>query len=158
MTIGRDHAERPTERPPEPQPLPRQRSLFAAGSFAAEVETLQGEDTVVPAPLVVAGRAALTDNAVNRTVAPSVPLPVSADRQEVAVPARLYLTADLRAATGLPRTATDFYLRTGVLRPTARAESGYLLFDERELTLLHRVLEWRARGIGLREIKARLGR
>ena len=77
---------------------------------------------------------------------PSAPLP------------RFYMTADLRVATGLPRTAMDFYLRAGVIRPTARTESGYLLFDEDELALLRQILEWRARGIGLKAIKARLNR
>lgn len=81
------------------------------------------------------------------------------DPPPLAAPARhWYLTADLRAATGLTRTAMDFYLRTGVVRPAARAESGYLLFDADELALLHRVLAWRARGISLRDIRLYLGR
>ncbi len=71
---------------------------------------------------------------------------------------RFYMTADLRAATGVPRTAMDFYLRAGVIQPTARTESGYLLFDDSELALLRQVIEWRARGIGLKAIKARLNR
>ncbi len=84
------------------------------------------------------------------------PLPVAA-----LAPAplrRFYMTADLRAATGVPRTAMDFYLRAGVIQPTARTESGYLLFDDAELALLRQVIEWRARGIGLKAIKARLNR
>ena len=87
-----------------------------------------------------------------------MPLPVP----PVAIPVpplrRYYMTADLRAATGLPRTAMDFYLRTGVICPTARTESGYLLFDDAELAVLRQVIEWRARGIGLKAIKARLNR
>jgi hypothetical protein len=71
---------------------------------------------------------------------------------------RLYLTSDLRAATGLSRTHMDFYLREGLVRPTTRAGSGYLLFDESELATLRSVIGWRADGIGLREIRARLGR
>jgi hypothetical protein len=71
---------------------------------------------------------------------------------------RFYMTADLRAATGVPRTAMDFYLRAGLIQPTARTESGYLLFDDSELALLRQVIEWRARGIGLKAIKARLNR
>jgi len=71
---------------------------------------------------------------------------------------RLYLTSDLRAATGLPRTHMDFYLREGIVRPTARTESGYLLFDEAELETLRAVLRWRDQGVGIREIRARLGR
>lgn len=71
---------------------------------------------------------------------------------------RFYMTADLRAATGVPRTAMDFYLRAGVILPTARTESGYLLFDDSELALLKQVIEWRARGIGLKAIKVRLNR
>lgn len=71
---------------------------------------------------------------------------------------RLYLTADLRAATGLPRTHMDFYLREGIVRPSAKTESGYLLFDETELDTLRAVLRWRAEGVGIREIRSRLGR
>lgn len=81
-------------------------------------------------------------------VAPTQPAPLR----------RFYMTADLRAATGVPRTAMDFYLRAGVILPTARTESGYLLFDDAELALLRQVIEWRARGIGLKAIKARLNR
>ncbi len=72
--------------------------------------------------------------------------------------ARFYMTSDLRAATGLTRTHLDFYLREGLVRPTARAESGYLLFDEAELATLRTVLRWRAEGIGLKQIRQRLGR
>jgi hypothetical protein len=72
--------------------------------------------------------------------------------------ARFYMTSDLRAATGLTRTHLDFYLREGLVRPTARAESGYLLFDEAELATLRTVLRWRQDGIGLRQIRQRLGR
>ena len=46
---------------------------------------------------------------------------------------RLYMTGDLRALTGLPRTHMDFYLREGIVQPTARTGSGYLLFDHAEL-------------------------
>ena len=76
-----------------------------------------------------------------------------------AAPARrLYLTSDLRAATGLARTHMDFYLREGIVRPTARTESGYLLFDDGELETLRAVLRWREQGIAIREIRQRLGR
>jgi len=84
------------------------------------------------------------------------PLPVAA--HPPAPLRRFYMTADLRAETGVPRTAMDFYLRAGVILPTARTESGYLLFDDNELALLRQVIEWRARGIGLKAIKARLKR
>lgn len=71
---------------------------------------------------------------------------------------RLYMTGDLRALTGLPRTHMDFYLREGIIQPTLRAESGYLLFDAAELETLRAVLRWREEGIGIREIRDRLGR
>jgi hypothetical protein len=71
---------------------------------------------------------------------------------------RLYMTSELRAATGLPRTHLDFYLREGLVRPTTRTESGYLLFDEAELGRLRTVIRWRRDGLGIREIRARLGR
>jgi len=71
---------------------------------------------------------------------------------------RFYMTSDLRAATGLTRTHLDFYLREGVIVPTARTESGYLLFDEGELATLRQVIAWRGEGIGIREIRVRLAR
>lgn len=72
--------------------------------------------------------------------------------------ARFYMTSDLRAATGLTRTHLDFYLREGVIVPTARTESGYLLFDDDELATLRQVIAWRQTGVGVREIRVRLGR
>jgi len=84
----------------------------------------------------------------------------AADWEAGAAPAaaRLYMTSDLRAATSLTRTHLDFYLREGLVRPTTRAGSGYLLFDETELATLRTVLRWRAEGIGLKQIRQRLGR
>ena len=72
--------------------------------------------------------------------------------------ARFYMTSDLRTATGLTRTHLDFYLREGVIVPTARTESGYLLFDDEELSVLRQVIAWRQSGVGVRDILARLGR
>ncbi len=86
------------------------------------------------------------------------PLPVAPPGPAPTPLRRFYMTADLRAATGLPRTAMDFYLRAGVILPTARTESGYLLFDESELAILRNVIEWRSRGIGLKASKERLNR
>jgi DNA-binding transcriptional MerR regulator len=68
------------------------------------------------------------------------------------------MTSDLRVATGLTRTHLDFYLREGIILPTARTESGYLLFDETELSTLRTVVAWRQDGVGIREIRNRLGR
>ena len=72
--------------------------------------------------------------------------------------ARFYMTSDLRAATGLPRTHLDFYLREGLIVPTARTESGYLLFNEAELATLREIVAQRRDGAGIREIRQRLGR
>ena len=84
-------------------------------------------------------------------------LPVS--RVPVSMPAeRLYMTGDLRALTGLPRTHMDFYLREGIIQPTTRTRSGYLLFDHAEMETLRAVLRWREEGVGIREIRDRLGR
>jgi MerR family transcriptional regulator, Zn(II)-responsive regulator of zntA len=74
------------------------------------------------------------------------------------VPGRLYMTSELRAATGLSRTHMDFYLREGIVQPTARTESGYLLFAQSELDTLRDVLRWRQAGLGIKEIRQRLGR
>lgn len=70
----------------------------------------------------------------------------------------LYMTGDLRALTGLPRTHMDFYLREGIIQPTMRTGSGYLLFDDSELETLRAILRWREEGVGIREIRDRLGR
>ncbi len=85
------------------------------------------------------------------TAAPA-PLPASSGM------ARFYMTSDLRAATGLPRTHLDFYLREGLIVPTARTESGYLLFDEAELATLREIVARRRDGAGIREIRQQLGR
>ncbi len=71
---------------------------------------------------------------------------------------RFYMTSDLRAATGLTRTHLDFYLRENIILPTARTESGYLLFDDTELATLRQVITWRQDGVGIRDIRARLDR
>lgn len=86
--------------------------------------------------------------------------PTTAPRDAAHLPAlaRFYMTSDLRAATGLTRTHLDFYLREGVILPTARTESGYLLFDDAELGTLRQVIAWRQDGVGIREIRARLAR
>lgn len=71
---------------------------------------------------------------------------------------RFYMTSDLRAATGLTRTHLDYYLREGLIVPTARTESGYLLFDDRELAVLRQIIAARQAGESLREIRARFQR
>ena len=92
------------------------------------------------------------------TSAPPVAPPPPAEPEARPWVARFYMTSDLRAATGLPRTHLDFYLREGLILPTARAESGYLLFDDGELRTLRQIIAWRRAGVGLREIRQRLGR
>lgn len=71
---------------------------------------------------------------------------------------RYYMTSDLRAATGLTRTHLDYYLREGLILPTARTESGYLLFDDTELTLLREIIAARQAGESLRDIRQRIRR
>ena len=61
--------------------------------------------------------------------------PSTSRRSTDAPLARFYMSGDLRAATGLSRTHLDFYLREGIILPTARTESGYLLFDDSELAV-----------------------
>ena len=119
----------------------------------------------VPIRLQAEGKPAMTDTL---TVASSISpppvasldpaMPTGAAPAPPTLPSRLYLTSDLRAATGLSRTHMDFYLREGLVVPTTRTESGFLLFDERELQTLRTVLAWRQDGVGLKEIRARLGR
>lgn len=71
---------------------------------------------------------------------------------------RFYMSGDLRAATGLSRTQLDYYLREGLVLPTARTESGYLLFDEAEREIVEQIISWREEGISLKEIRQRLER
>jgi hypothetical protein len=82
-------------------------------------------------------------------------VPATKDRPPLA---RFYMTSDLRAATGLPRTHLDYYLREGLILPTARTESGYLLFDDNELETLRSIIAQRQAGVAIREIRRRLGR
>ena len=98
----------------------------------------------------------MTDSLATSTppVIPSAPV----ETQPRPATGRFYMTSDLRAATGLPRTHLDFYLREGLILPTARTESGYLLFDESEIATLREIIAWRHAGLGIRDIRERLGR
>jgi hypothetical protein len=99
-----------------------------------------------------------TASAPATATAPWTPPPATDDGAALDRLVRFYMTSDLRAATGLTRTHLDYYLREGLIVPTARTESGYLLFDDRELETLRAVIAQRRAGLGIREIKARLGR
>ena len=66
---------------------------------------------------------------------------------------RLYLTTDLRAAAGIPRTTMNFYLREGLITPTERSASDHLLFDARQRDRLLRIVGLRRQGYTLKEIK-----
>jgi len=79
-------------------------------------------------------------------------------RDNSATPQRLYMTSDLRAAAGLSRTHLDFYLREQLVRPVARTESGYLLFDSVEADLLKSIVAERRQGVSLKRIRERIGR
>jgi hypothetical protein len=79
-------------------------------------------------------------------------------RQSVDTLPRLYMTGDLRAVTGLSRTQLDFYLRDGLVKPTARTESGFLLFDDAEVELVRHIVSERRSGVALKEIRRRIGR
>lgn len=71
---------------------------------------------------------------------------------------RLFMTSDVRAATGLSRTHLDFYIREGLVQPVARTESGYLLFDQSEVDLLRGIVADRRLNVPLKDIRQRLGR
>lgn len=71
---------------------------------------------------------------------------------------RLYMTGDLRAVTGLSRTQLDYYLRDGLVKPTARTESGFLLFDDAEVELVQQIVHERRSGMALKDIRRRIGR
>ena len=90
----------------------------------------------------------------------SASTPAGLDRPTTGTPElrRFFMTSDLRAATGLTRTHLDFYLRENIILPTARTESGYLLFDDTELAVLRQVIAWRQSGVSIRASRSRLGR
>lgn len=153
MSMKREHPERRKPQPPasaSASTTPQQSSLFIG---ATEASATPARTPVVASPSVM-------PDIVPAPPPPTAPLASSASFVPASASAsgRQYLTADLRAATGLSRTAMDFYLRTEVIRPSTRTESGYLLFDEAELAVLREVIVWRTRGISLKDIKARLGR
>ncbi len=111
----------------------------------------------------------MTETDVASSTPPLATFPTSSvdrdDRRETAPTAsasapaaRFYMTSDLRAATGLARTHLDFYLREGLIVPTARTESGYLLFNDAELATLRDIIRWRQEGLAIRDIRQRLGR
>lgn len=79
-------------------------------------------------------------------------------RQSADTLPRLYMTGDLRAVTGLSRTQLDYYLRDGLVKPTARTESGFLLFDDAEVELVRQIVTERRSGVALKEIRRRIGR
>ena len=79
-------------------------------------------------------------------------------RQSADTLPRLYMTGDLRAVTGLSRTQLDFYLRDGLVKPTARTESGFLLFDDAEVELVRLIVSERRNGVALKDIRRRIGR
>ncbi len=79
-------------------------------------------------------------------------------RQSADTLPRLYMTGDLRAVTGLSRTQLDFYLRDGLVKPTARTESGFLLFDDAEVELVRHIVSERRSGASLKDIRRRIGR
>lgn len=84
--------------------------------------------------------------------------PGSNGRGTAASPVRLFMTSDVRAATGLSRTHLDFYIREGLVHPVARTESGYLLFDQAEVELLNAIVAERRSGVSLKDIRQRIGR
>jgi MerR family transcriptional regulator, Zn(II)-responsive regulator of zntA len=72
--------------------------------------------------------------------------------------AKLYLSSDVRAAAGISRSHFDFYLREGLVQPVGRTESGYLIFDETEVSLLKRIVASRQDGQALKAIREDIGR
>ena len=118
------------------------------------LEIDQATATQLPAREPLAASASTT--VVTADAGPLAPLPH--DPLPPLPLARLYLTGDLRAAAGISRTHMDYYLREGLIRPTAKTAGGYLLFDERELQLLRWVIAARAAGGSLKQIRERLGR
>jgi DNA-binding transcriptional MerR regulator len=71
-----------------------------------------------------------------------------ADEQE-----RLYLTSDMRSLSGISRTTMDYYLRSGLIKPTSQSESGYLLFGSGERDRLLQIVTLRRQGYRLKEIR-----
>jgi MerR family Zn(II)-responsive transcriptional regulator of zntA len=66
---------------------------------------------------------------------------------------RYYLVCDLRLAAGVSRTTMNFYIRQKLITPTDRSENGFLLFNAQERDRLLKIVEWRRKGYGLKQIK-----
>jgi DNA-binding transcriptional MerR regulator/DNA-directed RNA polymerase subunit RPC12/RpoP len=66
---------------------------------------------------------------------------------------RLYSTGELAGKHGLSVRALQFYDREGLLSPSATSEGGRRLYSEKEEGRLELILEYKALGLSLDEIK-----
>jgi len=60
---------------------------------------------------------------------------------------------EVAALSGVSVRTLHHYDRIGLLRPTARSDAGYRLYDDDDLARLHDVLTWRALGFPLQEVQ-----
>ncbi|MEE8601728.1 MerR family transcriptional regulator [Euzebya tangerina] len=69
---------------------------------------------------------------------------------------RLRTVSDLARLAGVTVRTLHHYDEIGLLRPSARSEAGYRLYDREDLQRLQQILFWRALGFSLEEIASLL--
>ena len=65
----------------------------------------------------------------------------------------MYTIGQLSRCSGLSRSTLLYYDRKGLLNPTARTEANYRLYNDKDLTRLELILNYRETGISLEQIK-----
>ena len=68
-----------------------------------------------------------------------------------------YAIGDLARRSGLTVRALHHYEKLGLLRPSARTQSGYRLYADGDILTLHRILAYQQMGLALKEIGPLLG-
>ena len=61
---------------------------------------------------------------------------------------------EISEMTGISVRTLHYYDEIGLLRPTAKSEAGYRLYDDKALEMLQQILFFREFDIPLKEIKA----
>lgn len=69
---------------------------------------------------------------------------------------KLWKVGDLAQLTGLTVRTLRFYDQIGLFSPSGQTESGHRLYDESDLSRLHRILTLKELGMSLEEIKLAL--
>ncbi|WP_432473102.1 MerR family transcriptional regulator [Amphritea sp. HPY] len=70
----------------------------------------------------------------------------------------MFTVSNLAERAGLSRTSVLYYEREGLLLPAARAANGYRLYSDKELDRLQLIVNYRALGLPVAEIRVLLDR